>query len=178
MSNVSHFTDNFWSEPADDRILDVNQSAICGTLLTGTGHKQLEELLAAMDVPCMSNKTYINYHNEMSEAFAAAAEEEMRAAAEEEKRLAIKRDVVDNIPHIPVIVDGSWMKRLYHSGSYDSSSGAAIIMGYYSKRVIHVGVRNKYCVVCARAAKINTKPKNHVLKTGEAIRVPSVWKVA
>ncbi|XP_072762580.1 uncharacterized protein [Anoplolepis gracilipes] len=46
------------------------------------------------------------HHNEMSEAFAAAAEEEMRVAGEEEKRLAIEReDIIDGIPHIPVITD-------------------------------------------------------------------------
>src|SRR5580765_7149766 len=98
----------------------------------------------------------------MSEAFAAAAEEEMRTAGEEEKRLAIERgDVIDGIQHIPVITDGSWMKRSYRTGSYDSPSGAAIITGYHSKKVLFVGVRNKYCIVCARVAKINVVAKEH-----------------
>ena len=60
----------------------------------------------------------------MSEVFAVAAEEEMRVAGEEERQLAIERgDVINDIPHIPVITDGSWMKRSYRSGSYDSPSG-------------------------------------------------------
>ncbi|XP_077259767.1 uncharacterized protein LOC143896089 [Temnothorax americanus] len=109
---MCHYRSSFWSEPTDDRKLDVNRGIVAGTILTGTGHKQLEELLAAVDVTCMSNKTYISFHNEMSEAFAAAAEEEMRMAGEEERRLAIERgDVIDGVPHIPVITDGSWMKR-------------------------------------------------------------------
>ncbi|KAL6420237.1 hypothetical protein ACFW04_014607 [Cataglyphis niger] len=62
---ICRFTDSFWSEPINDKILDVNRG-VCDIILTGTSHKQLEEFLAAMDVPCMSNKTYINYHNEMS----------------------------------------------------------------------------------------------------------------
>ncbi|KMQ82875.1 hypothetical protein RF55_21602, partial [Lasius niger] len=103
---MCRFTESFWSEPTDDKILDVNNGIVSGTILTGIGHKQLEELLAAVDVPCMSNKTYIKYHNEMSEAFAATAEEEMRVAGEEEKRLAIERgDIIDGIPHVPVITD-------------------------------------------------------------------------
>lgn len=53
------------------------------------------------------------------------------------------------------------MKRSYRSGSYDSLSGAAIITGYYSKKVLFVGVRNKYCIICARAAKISSQPKEH-----------------
>ena len=68
----------------------------------------------------------------LSEAFAATAEEEMRTAGEEETRLTIERgDVIDGISHIPVITNGSWMKRFYRSGSYDSSFGAAIITGYF-----------------------------------------------
>ena len=128
----------------------------------------------------MSNKTYITYHNEMSEAFAVAAEEKMRVAGEEERQLAIERgDVINGIPHIPVITDGSWMKRSYRSGSYDSPSGTAIIMGYSTRKILFVNVRNKYCVVCARAAKLNIKVKEHICykKTGEAIRVLPVWKV-
>ncbi|KMQ86396.1 hypothetical protein RF55_14620 [Lasius niger] len=160
---MCHFTGDFWSEPTDEIILDVNKGVVSGTILTGTGHKQLEELLAAVDIPCMSNKTYIKYHNEMSETFAAAEEEEMRMAGEEEKWLAIKRgDIIDGIPHIPVITDGSWMKRSYRTGGYDSPSGVAIITGYYSKKVLFVGVRNKYCIVCARAAKINAVAKEHI----------------
>lgn len=114
----------------------------------------------------------------MSEAFAVAAEEEMCVASEEEKRLAIERgDVINGIPHIPVITDGSWMKRSYRSGSYDSLSGAAIITGYYSQKVLFVGIRNKYCVVCARAAKINPKAKEHkCFKNWGSIRTPLVWK--
>ncbi|XP_071654094.1 uncharacterized protein [Temnothorax longispinosus] len=159
---MCHYRSSFWSEPTDDRKLDVNRGIVAGTILTGIGHKQLEELLAAVDVLCMSNKTYISFHNEMSEAFAAAAEEEMRMAGEEARRLAIERgDVIDGVPHIPVITDGSWMKRSYRSGSYDSPSGAAIITGHYSQKVLFVGVRNKYCVICARAAKLSVKPKEH-----------------
>ncbi|XP_077263125.1 uncharacterized protein LOC143897990 [Temnothorax americanus] len=173
---MCHYRSSFWSEPTDDRKLDVNRGIVAGTILTGIGHKQLEELLAAVDVTCMSNKTYISFHNEMSEAFAAAAEEEMRMAGEEERRLAIKRgDVIDGVPHIPVITDGSWMKRSYRSGSYDSPSGAAIITGHYLQKVLFVGVRNKYCVICARAAKLSGENRKNinVLKIGEII---NKWK--
>ena len=44
---MCHFRDSFWSEPTADNILDVNRGAVCGTILTGTGHKQLEEFLGA-----------------------------------------------------------------------------------------------------------------------------------
>ncbi|XP_029177965.1 uncharacterized protein LOC114945823 [Nylanderia fulva] len=127
---MCHTTGDFWSEPKDDKKLDVNNGIVSGTILTGTGHKQLEELLAAADIACMNNKKYIKHHNEMSEAFAAAAEEEMRVAGEEEKRLAIERgDVIDGIPHIPVITDGSWMKRSYRS-DYGPNAERSDVEGY------------------------------------------------
>ena len=46
---MCHFKNSFWSEPTDDRKFDVNRGIVAGTILTGTGHKQLEELLAAVD---------------------------------------------------------------------------------------------------------------------------------
>ncbi|XP_054008673.1 uncharacterized protein LOC128892331 [Hylaeus anthracinus] len=136
---MCRFKDNFWSEPTDDNILDINRDAVYGTLLTGTGHTQLEELLAAIDVPCMSNKTYLKYESEVYKAFADAAEEEMRFAGEAEKQLAIARgDLINGIPHIPVVTDGSWMKKSYRGGGYDSPSGSAFIVGYYTRKILFV----------------------------------------
>ena len=40
--------------------MDVNSGATVGTLTTGIGFSQLEELCAAMSVPCMSDKIYIH----------------------------------------------------------------------------------------------------------------------
>ncbi|KAG7197660.1 hypothetical protein KM043_016480 [Ampulex compressa] len=79
---MCRFRKSFWNKPIVDDILNVSEDAVCGTILTGTGHKQLEELLGTMDVPCMSNKTYLIYHSEMSETFTAIAEKEMREASE------------------------------------------------------------------------------------------------
>ncbi|KAG7198880.1 hypothetical protein KM043_015704 [Ampulex compressa] len=158
---MCHFRESSWSESAVDDIPDVNKGAVRGTILTGTGHKQLEKLLPAMDVPCMSNKTYLTYHNKISEAFVAAAEKEMREVGEKEKQLVIERgDAINGILHIPVLMDGSWMKRSY--GSYDSPSGSTIIIDYYTQKVLFLSVRKKYCVLCARSTKLNLNAKEHV----------------
>ncbi|XP_053995308.1 uncharacterized protein LOC128885335 [Hylaeus anthracinus] len=160
---MCRFKDNFWSEPTDENILDISRGAVYGTLLTGTGHTQLEELLAAIDVPCMSNKAYLKYESEVCKAFADAAEEKMRFAGEAEKQLAIARgDLINGIPHIPAVTDGSWMKRSYRGGDYDFPSGSAFIVGYYTRKILFVGVRNKYCVVCGRAFNRNMTAKQHV----------------
>ncbi|KAG7197647.1 hypothetical protein KM043_016470 [Ampulex compressa] len=125
MSNVP-LLKSFWNKPTVDDILKVSESVVCDTILTGTGHKQLEELLAVMDVPYMSNKTYLIYHSEMSETFTAVAEKEMQEAGKKEKQLVIERgNVINGIPHIPVITEGSWIKRSYDSSNYYSLSGTA-----------------------------------------------------
>jgi len=46
---MCHFTNSFWSEPTDDKILDVNRGAVCGTILTGTGHKREGPVSARCD---------------------------------------------------------------------------------------------------------------------------------
>ena len=75
-----------------------------------------------------------------------AALKVMEEAAAEEKRLAIEAgDIINGNPFITVIADGSWLKRSYRSGRFDSLAGAGIIVGARTGKVIHVGVRNKSC---------------------------------
>lgn len=85
----------------------------------------------------------------------------MREAAEEEKRIAInKRSYHDGVPAISVIVDGGWSKRS-HKHSYNAKSGVGIIIGCETKKLLHIGVRNKYCSVCAQKGKDNTSHREH-----------------
>ena len=72
----------------------------------------------------------------------------MREAAEEE---AIERESYhEGVPAITVILDAGWSKRS-HKHSYNAKSGVGIIVGMETKKLLHVGVRNKYCSVCAIA---------------------------
>ena len=41
---------------------------------------------------------------------------------------------------------------------YNAKSGVSIIIGRHTHKLLHVGVRNKYCSVCSQAAK-KTTPK-------------------
>ena len=83
--------------------------------------------------------------------------EEMLAAGEEEKRIAIEKgrvcrnpDGSPGFPWIAVVVDGSWGTRS-HGHKYSSKGGMAGIVGVETKKLLYYGVRNKYCVICARA---------------------------
>lgn len=157
-----NFESFIWSEPPPEKSLDVNIGAVAGTILTGAGYTQLQESCAAMNIKCMGRKTYEKSHEIAAEAFAKVAEESMNVAAKEERELALQRnEVINGIPQIAVIGDGSWMKRSYRTGRYDSLSGVGTICGARTGKVLHMSVRNKYCSVCVKAEKLNKEPASH-----------------
>ena len=79
----------------------------------------------------------------------------MLEAGREEKKLAEERG--DYHQKVPVIVDGGWSKRS-HKHSYNAKSGVhvATIIGQATGKLLHIGVRNKYCTACAQGASQDT----------------------
>jgi hypothetical protein len=63
--------------------MDINTSAVSGTITTGGNHSQLEEFLSTLNVPPMSNKTFIKYEDKVRQGLIDTAAEEMKKAAEE-----------------------------------------------------------------------------------------------
>ncbi|KAL6416527.1 hypothetical protein ACFW04_013390 [Cataglyphis niger] len=152
---------NIWSEPTESETLDINSAALAGTVTTGIGFAQLEKLCAAMNVPCMSEPTYIKYRENLVDDFQKTAMENMKLAGEAEKQLAIeKNEVINGIPYITVVADGSWMKRSYGS-AYDSLSGIGAIIGYRTGKILFVGIRNKFCALCNVAERNGIEPNVH-----------------
>ena len=69
---------------------------------------------------------------------------------EREREIAIQKGHFhEGVPAITVIVDGGWSKRS-HKHSYNAKSGVAIIIGKETGKLLHIGVRNKFCHACAR----------------------------
>ncbi len=82
-------------------------------------------------------------------------------AGNEERRLALEnKETHEGIPAITVILDGGWSKRS-HKHSYNANSGVGVIFGARTKRLIFIGVRNKYCSVCTVAKNKGVTPKEH-----------------
>ncbi|KAM7306608.1 putative nuclease HARBI1 isoform X1 [Ixodes scapularis] len=78
----------------------------------------------------------------------------MREAAAEEIVLARERGESpdeEGFWRIPVVVDGGWSKRSY-GHNYNANSGVAVIVGRYTRKILYIGVRNKFCTVCRLAA--------------------------
>ncbi|XP_011858729.1 PREDICTED: uncharacterized protein LOC105556253, partial [Vollenhovia emeryi] len=158
---MCNYEANFWSHPTDCKTLDINTAVTAGTITIGIGFAQLEEMFAAANIPCMSEKTYIKHRDLLIDAFEKTAIENMKMAGEVEKQLAVKRnETIKGIPYITVVADGSWMKRSYGT-AYDSISGVGAIIGYNTRKILFVGIRNKYCTVCDIADQQNCEPKAH-----------------
>lgn len=104
--------------------MDVNTASVAGSMAIGIGYSQLEELLSAMEVPALSSKTYLKYHDQVSDGWEASALQEMEVAAKEEIRHAVSEGnvSVDGIPVLTVVADGGWAKRSYRT-NYTSLSG-------------------------------------------------------
>ena len=82
----------------------------------------------------------------------------MAKAAEKEKRIAIEKESFHKgVPCITVVVDGGWSKRT-HEHSHNAKFRVAIIIGLETGKLLHLGVRNKYCSVCAVA---ENQPQEH-----------------
>lgn len=73
----------------------------------------------------------------------------MIEAGREERWLAIERgDYLEGVPAITVIVDGGWSKWSHHH-SCNAKSVVGIIIGQGIGKLLHIGLRNKYCSTCA-----------------------------
>lgn len=141
---------------------EINQHAVHGIVTSGNGFAQLDEFCAHVEIPCMSDKLFIKENIIFGDIIKDIALESMQQAGIEEKEIAIAKGHVDpdGIPYITVVVDGSWAKRSYRT-NYNSLSGVSCIIGFETKKVLFLGIRNAYCCVCAVAKNKNTVPKEH-----------------
>ena len=133
---------------------NVNTNVVTGMVSTGGGHSKFQEICAAIDMPCIGNDTWAKYHDVVNDSFHNAAWKLMSEAAIEEARIAREKGEVDKdgFPCITVVADGAWAKRSYKT-KYDSLSGVAVIVGYETKKILFIGIRNKYCSFCDRLSR-------------------------
>lgn len=156
--NMCNIELQLFSSNTSDSGMDVNRGAVTGAMMTGIGRSNLNELLASLDLPVFTQNVYTKCHDEVAKWWKAAAEESMREAAKEEAAEA--SEFKDGIPVITVVADCCWSKRSYKT-NYSASSGVAAIIGHKTGKVIYMDVKNKHCVVCARAAVLSEPPADH-----------------
>ena len=131
-----------WESPSDGKVMWQQLVGAC----------TIEKSHVSARCPC-NEQDSINTECALDKSWWEMLEVSMRATAEKEKRLAIEKSSYhQGIPAITVIVDAGWCKR-EHKHSYNAKSGVGIIVGMQTKQLLHVGVRNKYCSICALKQK-------------------------
>lgn len=148
-------------EKKEDR-MEVNHQIVSGIISSGGSYHQLKTLTAAVALPIMSPSLYNEINNTVCDWWEKTAAHSMAEAVKEEAEYAVSIGSVDKngTPLISVAVDGCWSKRSYGK-NFSALSGAAAIIGIKTNKVLFFGVKNKYCVVCARAAKNDSQPSEH-----------------
>ena len=140
---------------------ESNVAAVWGQMVTGGGHARLKETMSLMGIPVMTKKSFVATEKLINKRWYELLEESMKEAAEEEKKKAIEKGSYhEGVPAITVILDAGWCKRA-HKHSYNAKSGAGIIIGMETKKLLYMGVRNKYCSVCAQAESLGKEAPEH-----------------
>ncbi len=129
---------------------ECNLAAVWGQMVTGGGHRKLEETMSIVGVPVMTKTSFVSTERDIGEWWEQELRKSMEEAGKEERALAMNSgDYHEGVPAITVIVDGGWSKRS-HRHSYNANSGVGIIIGKETSKLLFLGVRNKYCSSCAR----------------------------
>ena len=127
---------------------EINLAAVWGQMSIGGGHAPLEESMAVLGVPTMTKRSFIAAEKRIGAWWTTLLEESMKLAGQEEREKAIARNsFFQGDPAITVILDGGWSKRS-HKHSYNAKCGVGIIIGLETRKILFMGVRNKYCAVC------------------------------
>ena len=102
---------------------DINVRAVWGSMVTGNGPSHLNEFLATLNSPGLSQPSFTAIETEIGQWWHSILEKDMLSAGQEERLLAIDRkDFHEEVPAITVITDGGWSKRT-HKHSYNAAGG-------------------------------------------------------
>jgi len=139
----------------------TNVGAVHGQIATGGGTSHLEEQLACTSVPSLSKKSFTHLECTLGTLFEAVVSKQLLYAGKEERQLATLNGCYHNgVPVITVVVDEGWSKRsLKHS--YNAKCGVGVLFGAATKKLLFIGVRNKYCSVCAVSEHQGSLPQSH-----------------
>ena len=149
------------AETSSGKQWTVNLAAVLREMSTGGGLTRLNSTLALMEVPGMHQRIYSDTEEFLGKQMRQHLAHSMLEIAEEEKQHAIVTNSFhQGVPSITVVVDGGWSKRA-HKHSYNAKSGVAVIFGSHTRKLLFMGVCNKFCAVCAVAANKGRDAPQH-----------------
>ena len=106
--------------------------------------------MAAIQVPTMRSPVFVEIECSLGNVFNEMVVQGLFSAGKEEGQLAIDDGQYHQRIYsaITVVVDGGWSKRA-HKHSYNTKSCVGVIFGAATKKLLYIGVRNKYFSVCS-----------------------------
>ncbi|KAJ8321844.1 hypothetical protein KUTeg_000315 [Tegillarca granosa] len=91
---------------------DVNVRAVWGSMATRGGLAHLNESLATLNSPGMSQQTYTTIEQEIGNMWGEVVEEDLLKAGAEERKIAMEKGQFhEGVPCITVICDGGGVKE-------------------------------------------------------------------
>ena len=119
----------------------VNVGAVLGQMATGGGASRLQQVMGSVGVASVSKQTFTSTERKLNDSCPRLC---LRPAKRSREMLkVVHEDYFEGVPAITVIADGGWSKRS-HKHSYNAKSGVAVIFGIHTKKLLFLGVRNKY----------------------------------
>ena len=138
---------------ADDReTKNLNREMVLGAINAGLTHAQIEELFCTLGLHIPASAVFSKYEREICEKTEKLLAEYLLQNGKAEREAALRAGEGfdhEGLVQTNVIVDGSWCTRSYGT-RYRALSGCGVVIGYYSKKLLHIGVRNKFCAMCFR----------------------------
>ncbi|CAH1104966.1 unnamed protein product [Psylliodes chrysocephalus] len=124
--------------------------------------KKSERGRGILNMPALTPVQYNTVHNKMEKIVDKVFLKELRKAGEEEATIDQEKGDVDSTgtPYITVIADGAWSKRSYKT-NYNALSGLAVIIGKATKKVLFMGVKNKFCIIGLKFETKNEDTPQH-----------------
>ena len=127
-------------------------------MLTDGGCNSLKELFCTIKVSSVSKPTFIKIERLLGLLCDQYLDELMLQAGCEEKQIVIQNN---NTTMEFAIVDGEWIKR---SQKYllNIHSDVGVIFRATTKKLLYMGIKNKYCAVCSNAQRKGLKQSHYM----------------
>lgn len=131
---------------------DVNTKLAAGMLQGGYGATHVRALLAALNIPEISETSLKSREREVGKHLEEMAGQSCKEALQEEMKLSDGNAIVS--------FDGAWQKRGTGRG-YNSLTGHASLFGEKTKKILSFSSRSKRCRICSSAKARGVPPRKH-----------------
>jgi hypothetical protein len=155
---------NINTDLGETSTLHINEALVWGTYAGGSHYESSRHLLTALEIPVPDLRNFQFNENRLVDSWQDALVKDLEANGRQERSMALEAGNTVSIKGITVActgvyVDGGWSTRSY-GHSFKSKGGVAVIIGQYTKKILFLGIRNKFCYFCKRHEKDSRTPSH------------------